>query len=156
MFSTKESIKKQLLINEQNHSISVIPVSKWNHPLAAKIRNAEVIIHYSFSLTYHIQYNTYNWSLSSSLFFLMFIYFWERDRAWAGEGQREREREAQIVKQAPGSELSAQSLMWGSNPWTARSWPEPKLDHQLSHPGAPLFLLSHRISLSSTFIQLYW
>ena len=49
----------------------------------------------------------------SSLFwfkFLMFIYFWEteRDRGRAGEGQRE--RETQNPKQAPGSELSAQSL----------------------------------------------
>ena len=54
----------------------------------------------------------------------MFIYFWERERqrAWAGEGQRERER--QNPKQAPGSELSAQSLMWGSNSRTVRSWPE--------------------------------
>ena len=29
----------------------------------------------------------------------MFIYFWKRDRVWAGEGQRE--RETQNVKQAP-------------------------------------------------------
>ena len=31
------------------------------------------------------------------------------------EGERERERETQNLKQAPGSELPAQSLMWGSN-----------------------------------------
>ena len=37
-----------------------------------------------------------------------------RDRVQAGEGQRE--RETQNLKEAPGSELSAQSLMWGSNP----------------------------------------
>ena len=43
----------------------------------------------------------------------IFIYFWERDRVWAGEEQREKER--QNPKQAPGSELSAQSLMRGSN-----------------------------------------
>ena len=38
----------------------------------------------------------------------------ERDRVQAGEEQREREREN--LKQAPGSELSAQILMWGSKP----------------------------------------
>ena len=41
------------------------------------------------------------------------------------EGQREREREN--PKQAPGSELSAQSPTQGLNPPTVRSWPELKL-----------------------------
>ena len=40
---------------------------------------------------------------------------------------RERERETQNLKQAPGSELSAQSLTWGSNSKVTRSGPEPKL-----------------------------
>ena len=48
------------------------------------------------------------------LVFLMFISEAERDRARVGEGQRE--RETQNPKQAPGSELSAQSPMRGSNP----------------------------------------
>ena len=38
-----------------------------------------------------------------------------RERAQAGKGQRERERETQHLKQAPGSELSAQSLKLGLN-----------------------------------------
>ena len=38
----------------------------------------------------------------------MSTYFWERNRVQAGEGQSE--RETQNLKQAPGSELSAQSL----------------------------------------------
>ena len=37
----------------------------------------------------------------------------ERETVQVGEGQSE--RETQNPKQAPGSELSAQSLMWGSN-----------------------------------------
>ena len=37
----------------------------------------------------------------------------------AGEGQKE--REIQNPKQAPGSELSAQSPIWDSNPPTVRS-----------------------------------
>ena len=44
------------------------------------------------------------------------------------EQGRGRERCTQNPKQASGSELSAQSPMQGSNPWTMRSWPEPKLD----------------------------
>ena len=45
-------------------------------------------------------------------FFLIFIYFL-RDRET--EHEWERGRETQNLKQAPGSELSAQSLMQGSN-----------------------------------------
>ena len=68
------------------------------------------------------------------LFFLTLIYYWEteRGRAWAREGQRE--EETQNPKQAPGSELSAQSLRQGSNSQTARSWPEPKWDAQPTEP----------------------
>ena len=41
-------------------------------------------------------------------------------RAGAGQRQRERERDNNL-KEAPGSELSAQSPMWGLNPQTVRS-----------------------------------
>ena len=68
----------------------------------------------------------------------MFIYFWDRDRAWMGEGQRE--RETQNPKQAPGSERSAQSLTQGLNSRTVRSWPEPKLDAQLTEPPRHPFI----------------
>ena len=73
--------------------------------------------------------------LTSSFF--LFIYFWQRekDRAWAGEGQRE--RGTQNLKQAPGSEMSAQSLTRGSNSQTTRSCPEPKLEAQQTEPGPP-------------------
>ena len=50
------------------------------------------------------------------IFFLTFIYFWDR------------ERHTQNLKQAPGSELWAQSPTRGSNSRTARSWPELKPD----------------------------
>ena len=43
----------------------------------------------------------------------------ERDRVNAGEGQRE--TETQNLKQAPGSELSAQSPMLSSNSTNVRS-----------------------------------
>ena len=58
------------------------------------------------------------------------FYFW--DRAWTGEGQRE--RETQNLKQAAGSEWSAQSPMRGSNSQAVRSWPEPKSDAQPTEP----------------------
>ena len=54
----------------------------------------------------------------------------------AGEGQRE--RETQNPKRAPGSDLSARSPMRGWNSQTERSWPEPKMDAQLTEPlGCP-------------------
>ena len=75
--------------------------------------------------------------LIHKIIFLMFIYFdrereRERERAWVGEGQRE--GETQNLKEAPGSELSAQSPMWGLNSRTVRSWPELKLDSQPTEP----------------------
>ena len=51
----------------------------------------------------------------------MFIFIFERER----EIQR---KEIQNLKQAPVSELSAQSPTWGLNPQTARSRPEVKSD----------------------------
>ena len=57
--------------------------------------------------------------------FVTFIFERERRQGRGTEKEREREREGQRetqnLKQAPGSELSAQSLMWGSNPQTVRS-----------------------------------
>ena len=51
----------------------------------------------------------------------MFIYFLREREREHKQGRGKRERETQNLKQAPGSELSAQSLMWGSNPQTVRS-----------------------------------
>ena len=61
-------------------------------------------------------------------FFVKVLFIFERDRDSASGGGAERERETQNVKQAPGSEPSAQSLMQGSNPRTMRSRPELKSD----------------------------
>ena len=78
------------------------------------------------------------WNISHNypllLFFLkhLFIFETERDRAWTGEGQRE--RDTQNLKQAPGSEWSAQSPTRGSNSRIVRSWPEPKLAAQPTEP----------------------
>ena len=49
----------------------------------------------------------------------MFIF--EREREHEQGRDRGRERETQNPKQASGSELSAQSPMWGLNPRTVRS-----------------------------------
>ena len=73
------------------------------------------------------------------IFKIFNVYFWEtgRDTVWAGWGrerERERERERGNLKQASCSELSAQSLMWGSNWWTWRSWPDLKWDVQPTEP----------------------
>ena len=64
--------------------------------------------------------------LWGAIFFLIFLFGRQRDRVQAGEGQRE--RETQNRKQAPGSELSAQSPTRGSNQRSMGSWPGPKLD----------------------------
>ena len=70
-----------------------------------------------------------NWATQVPLYvyiFNVYLFLRDRDRMWVGEGQRD--RETQNLKQAPGSELSAQSPTRGSNWRTVRSWPEPKSD----------------------------
>ena len=57
----------------------------------------------------------------------------ERGREQAGKGQKE--RETQNWKQAPSSELSAQSLTRGSNSQTARSLPELQSAAQPTEPS---------------------
>ena len=57
-----------------------------------------------------------------------------RQRETEHERGRVTERETQNLKQAPGSELSAQSPTRGSNPPTARSWPELKSDASPTEP----------------------
>ena len=72
--------------------------------------------------------------------FLTFLFLTESQSASEHEWWRGRERGRQNLKQAPGSELSAETPMWGSN-----SQIRPQ-DHDLSqsqtlnwlsHPGAP-------------------
>ena len=67
-------------------------------------------------------------------FFLVFIFERGRERQSMRRGGAERERETQNPKQDPGSELSAQSPIWGLNSWTMRSWPEQKSDTQPTEP----------------------
>ena len=51
------------------------------------------------------------------------VYLSLTDRESKGGAEREGDRESQA-----GSTLSGWSPIWGSNPPTMRSWPEPKLD----------------------------
>ena len=62
----------------------------------------------------------------------MFIF--EKERQSSSGRRAERERETQNLKQAPGSELSAHSSMWGSNSQTVRSQSESKSDTQPNEP----------------------
>ena len=57
------------------------------------------------------------------IFFLMFLFIFERERERqsVSRGGAERERKTQNPKQAPGSQLSAQSPTRSSNSQTARS-----------------------------------
>ena len=73
--------------------------------------------------------------LSPHLFFFFSHFFiFETERETEHEQGGRRERETQNRKQAPGSELSAQSPTRGSNSQTVRSWPEPKSDAQPAKP----------------------
>ena len=85
---------------------------------------------YSFVMCF---FSLFFYLFKKKFFFnVLFIFETERDRAWTGEGQRE--RETQNLKQAPGSEPSAQSPTRGSNSQTARWWPELKSDVEPTEP----------------------
>ena len=75
--------------------------------------------------------------VENHLFFFLSLFVFEREREREREraGERQRERETQNLKQVAGSELSAQSPMWGSNPQRARSWPELRSDAQSTEPS---------------------
>ena len=65
---------------------------------------------------------TYTKHLFSKIFLKCSFIFLKRERERQCEwGGAERERETQNLRQAPDSELSAQSLMRGLNPLTAKS-----------------------------------
>ena len=49
------------------------------------------------------------------------VYLFLRERETECENGRGKERGRQNLKQAPGSEWSAQTPTWGSNPLTTRS-----------------------------------
>ena len=90
-------------------------------------------------------------------FFFQCLFSFERERETETEtetgsrGGAERERGRQNLKQAPGFELSAQSLTQGLNPQTVRSWREPKLDASLTElPKCPLAFFFFK------FIYLFW
>lgn len=57
----------------------------------------------------------------SFFFFFFNVYLFLRERETECEPGSGRERGRQNPKQAPGSELSAQSPTWGLNPRTMRS-----------------------------------
>ena len=62
------------------------------------------------------------WRKALTFFFNVSLFLREREREKrVGVGKGQTERETQNLKQDPGSELSAQSPMWGSNSQTARS-----------------------------------
>ena len=69
---------------------------------------------------------TLSWKHTPAITFLLqkkllSLFILERERDREQVGKRQRERETQNLKQAPGSELSAQSPTWGSNSRTMRS-----------------------------------
>ena len=74
-----------------------------------------------------------SWPLrqSCNTYFLLHLFIFERQSTSRGGVEREGDTDP---KQAPGSQLSAQSPMRGSNSQTARSWPEPKSDAQPAEP----------------------
>ena len=76
-----------------------------------------------------------------------------RETGRQSERGRGRDRETQNLKQAPGSEPSAQSPTRGSNPRTMRSRPEPKLDAQPPEPPRCPSFLSLLWSFRSLFVE---
>ena len=71
--------------------------------------------------------------------FFFNVYFWEKETEYEQRGAKR--EETQNLKQASGSELSAQNPTQGSNSQTARLRPEPKSDTQPTEPPRhPMFI----------------
>ena len=102
--------------------VSVRPVARRmfvghrrDHPEDTPSRNSHLVREeymdwYSFLFPFFFFFNV-----------CLFLRERERERETEWEQGRGRERETQNLKQAPGSELSAQSPTWGSNPGAVRS-----------------------------------
>ena len=74
-------------------------------------------------------------SIKKKLFKYLFILREsESESKHVSGGRAERDRETQNLKQASGSELSAQSPTWGSDSRTSRSWPQLKSVTLLTEP----------------------
>ena len=90
-------------------------------------------LHTIHSLKIVVLFITSCWEKSSGcIFFLKFTYLFLRERehmSWRGA-----EREGYTESEA-GSRQSVQSPTQGSNPGTAKSWPEPKSDAQPTEPS---------------------
>ena len=105
--------------------------------ISLMIRNVEHFFMCLLTIVYLLKKN----------FFFNVYFIFERDRAWVWEGQRE--RETQNLKQAPGSQLSAQSPdteLKPTNWWDydlSWSW----MHNRLSHPGA-LYIFFGEVSKS--------
>ena len=95
-----------------------------------RIATAYYVFHKTKELLKNKQYVSFKGKgkdiLFKIIFFNVYLFLRQRKRVRVGGGQRE--RETHNLKQAPGSELSAQSPTWSSNPQTVRTYPELELD----------------------------
>ena len=96
----------------------------WFLPWALTLEGNPYVKYYS--IFYILKYKIKEKILPALFFLHLFIF--ERQRQSTSRGEAEREKETQNLKQAPDSQLSAQSPMQGLNSQNTRSWPEPKSD----------------------------
>ena len=77
----------------------------------------------------------------------MSIYFWEREKEYERGRGRERGR-PRIRSRLQVLSCQHRALWRGSSSWTVRSWPELKLDAQLTEPrGKPIYLFIFNVCL---------
>ena len=128
-------------------AVCLLPKLFWNlvklHHLLAEVRKKKCMTYFWFGFAFLIWHPcpsaTHLLLLSLMFLFLRwtplcfffffnfsFLYFWDRERQSVSRGGEERGGDTDS-EQAPGSEPSAQSSTQGSNSWTARQWPEPKV-----------------------------
>ena len=86
--------------------------------------------------------------------FNVYLLLRDRDRARAWEGQRE--EETQNLKEAPGSELLAQSPTWVSKLQTQRDHDlsQSQMPNRLSHTGAPYYNFLNSFCISYNQLHL--
>ena len=86
-------------------------------------------------------------TFTAIFFFFLCLFIFERETECMKGRGRERETHTQNLKQAPGSELSAQSLTRArTHKWWDRDLSRSLTGNCLRHPGAPKVLICHIVS----------
>ena len=113
-----------IFVHPTGFNVSIFSLPRWTHFSRTSPELGSLISNCLFDISIWMCNRLPQCSVSKleffkKIFFNVYLFLREKERERMGEGQRE--RETQNLKQAPDSELSAQSPVWGSSPTQGRT-----------------------------------